>query len=87
MRKFLGEVLKISGEGQSHPRGGAHLPPKSGLGICSSRRDEVNHSITVVPLVALSLGISVICLRFGSAVYSLRHAEVRNIRRFGLFAL
>ena len=26
---FLGEVLKISGELQSHPRGGAHLPAPS----------------------------------------------------------
>ena len=33
VRKFLGEVLKISGEVQSHPRGGAHLLPKPGLGI------------------------------------------------------
>ena len=29
--KFLGEVLKISGEVQSHPSGGVHLPPKSGF--------------------------------------------------------
>ena len=28
---FLGEVVKISGEVQSHPKGGAHLPTKSGL--------------------------------------------------------
>ena len=26
VRKFLGKVLKISGEVQSHSRGGAHLP-------------------------------------------------------------
>ena len=26
VRKFIGEVLKISGEAQSQPRGGAHLP-------------------------------------------------------------
>ena len=31
MRKFIGEVLKISGEVQSHLRGGAHLPSKPGL--------------------------------------------------------
>ena len=27
VRRFLEEVLKISGEVQSRPRGGAHLPP------------------------------------------------------------
>ena len=31
VRKFTGEVMKISGGVQSDPRGGAHLPPKSGL--------------------------------------------------------
>ena len=35
MQKFLGEVLKISGEVESHPREGAHLPPKSSLEFCS----------------------------------------------------
>ena len=34
VRKFLVEVLEISGEVQSHPWGGAHLPPKSGLLAC-----------------------------------------------------
>ena len=35
VRRFLGEVLKISGELQSSPRGGAHLPhlPQSDLAI------------------------------------------------------
>ena len=33
---LLEEVLKISEEVQSHPRGGAHLPPKSGLAFVSS---------------------------------------------------
>ena len=32
---LLGEVLKISGDVPSHPRGGAHLSPKSGLGLIS----------------------------------------------------
>ena len=29
VQKFLGEVLKISGEVQSHSRGGLHLPAPS----------------------------------------------------------
>ena len=37
VRTFLGEVLKISGEVQSYPKGGrvipAHLPRKSGLDL------------------------------------------------------
>ena len=33
VRKFLGEVQKITVEVQSHPRGGVHLPPQSGLDI------------------------------------------------------
>ena len=39
MRKFLGEVLTISGEVQSHPRGGGHLPalpPKIRPCCCST---------------------------------------------------
>ena len=29
VRKFLGKVLKISGEVQSHPKGDVHLPAPS----------------------------------------------------------
>ena len=37
VRKFLGEVLKIAGEVQSYPRGGAHLPQNPALLMSSSK--------------------------------------------------
>ena len=48
VQKFLGEVLKISGEVQRHPRGGAHLPPKFGLESLFVLRSHIMQDLSFI---------------------------------------